>query len=249
MSVPDFYDALAPWYHLVYQDWESTIARQGDALSALIVNEWGSRARRVIDAAVGVGTQALGLVARGYGLIGADIALGAVRRAVDESRRRGLQLRCVVADMRTLPFGDRVADVVIACDNALPHLLSKDQIRIALTEFIRCLRHGGGCVISLRDYGTPLVDGTVEIKQYGERRWGNRVGGLRQVWRWHGSLYDLTFELIASDGSGGVLLSTPQTTYFAIPPAVVAGLMQEVGFKGVHRVDGGLFQPVLVGTR
>lgn len=249
MSVRDFYDALAPWYHLVYQDWESTLARQREALSALIVNEWGSSVRRVIDASVGIGTQALGLVAKGYGLIGSDIAVGAVCRAVDESRRRRLQLRCVVADMRTLPFGDQVTDAVIACDNSLPHLLSKDQIRIALAEFIRCLRHGGGCVISLRDYGAPPADGTVEIKEYGERRWGDRLGGLRQVWRWRGNLYDLTFELIASDGSGDVLVSTPQTTYFAVPPAVVAELMQEVGFKNVHRVDGGLFQPVLVGTR
>jgi SAM-dependent methyltransferase len=248
LSVRNFYDALAPWYHLVYQDWESIIARQGEALSALLVNEWGSGVRRVIDASVGVGTQALGLVAKGYDLIGSDIAMGAVRRAVDESRRRGLQLRCVVADMRTLPFGDRVADAVIACDNSLPHLLTKDQIRIALAEFIRCLRRGGGCVISLRDYGTPPADDTVEIKEYGERRWGNRLGRLQQVWRWRGSLYDLTFELIASDGSGDVLVSTPQTTYFAVPPAVVAELMQEVGFKGVRRVDGRFFQPVLVGT-
>lgn len=249
MSVRNFYDALAPWYHLVYQDWESTVARQGEALSALIASEWGSEVRRVIDASVGVGTQALGLVAKGYGLIGSDIAMGAVRRAVAESRRRGRELQCVVADMRTLPFGDRVADAVIACDNSLPHLLSKDQIRIALAEFIRRLRRGGGCVISLRDYGTPPADGTVEIKEYGQRRWGNRLGSLRQLWRWRGSLYDVTFELIASDGSGDVLVSTPQTTYFAVPPAVVAELMQEVGFRGVRRVDGGLFQPILVGTR
>ena len=82
MSVRNFYDALAPWYHLVYEDRESVIARQGEALSALIVNEWGSRVRRVIDASVGVGTQALRLVAKGYGVIGSDIAMEAVRRSV-----------------------------------------------------------------------------------------------------------------------------------------------------------------------
>jgi len=35
-EVDSFYDALAPWYHLVYQDWEATIGRQGRALSALL---------------------------------------------------------------------------------------------------------------------------------------------------------------------------------------------------------------------
>src|SRR5262249_45372916 len=147
------------------------------------------------------------------------------------------------------PFGDRVADAIISCDNSLPHLLSEDQIRIALTEFIRCLRHGGGCVISLRDYGVPPVDGTVEIKQYGERRWGNRVADLRAVWRWRVRLYDVIFELIATDGFGDVLVSTPQTAFFAVPAAVVGDLMQEMGFKGGRRADGGLFQSILVGTR
>jgi len=35
MSVRAFYDALAPWYHLVYQDWEASITRQGEALRTL----------------------------------------------------------------------------------------------------------------------------------------------------------------------------------------------------------------------
>lgn len=154
MSVRAFYDDLAPWYHLVYQDWESTVRRQGEALSTLIVSEWGSGVRRVLDAAVGIGTQALGLATKGYCLLGSDISAGVVRRAVGEGRRRGLRLHCMVADMRALPFDDGVMDALISCDN-----------------------------------------------------------------------------------------------YFAVPPAVVAGIMQEVGFKGVRRVDGCLFQPVLVGTK
>lgn len=31
LDVRGFYDALVPWYHLVYQDWEASIARQGQA--------------------------------------------------------------------------------------------------------------------------------------------------------------------------------------------------------------------------
>jgi len=60
LEVGNFYDALAPWYHLVYQDWEATIGRQGRALSSLLASEWGSLPHRVLDAAVGIGTQALG---------------------------------------------------------------------------------------------------------------------------------------------------------------------------------------------
>jgi hypothetical protein len=75
LSVVSFYDALAPWYHLVYQDWEASIARQGEALGSLLATEWGTGVRRLLDVTVGVGTQALGLAARGYEMIGAILAV------------------------------------------------------------------------------------------------------------------------------------------------------------------------------
>jgi len=122
VSVRDFYDALAPWYNAVYQDGEASIARQADALTALLVKEWGAGCRRVLDAAAGVGTQALGLAARGYYLVGSDLSRVAVRRMVAEARRRAVSIPCVVSDMRAIPVRDRSIDAVIACDNALPHL-------------------------------------------------------------------------------------------------------------------------------
>ena len=50
MSVQAFYDDLAPLYHLVYENWEATVARQGTALASLIGEEWGAGARSVLDA-------------------------------------------------------------------------------------------------------------------------------------------------------------------------------------------------------
>ena len=35
MSVQAFYDELAPLYHLVYENWEAGVARQGKALAEL----------------------------------------------------------------------------------------------------------------------------------------------------------------------------------------------------------------------
>jgi hypothetical protein len=35
MSVIDFYDELAPEYHLIYEGWNATIAQQGVALDRL----------------------------------------------------------------------------------------------------------------------------------------------------------------------------------------------------------------------
>ena len=80
-SVVAFYEALAPWYHLIYPDWEASIAWQGKALAALLAAEWGGGVHRIFDATMGVGTQALGLAAQGYQVIGSDLSSASVRRA------------------------------------------------------------------------------------------------------------------------------------------------------------------------
>jgi len=58
--VTDFYDELAPIYHLIHQDWNASIHLQGEQLSSLIGNEWPG-SRRVLDISCGIGTQALAL--------------------------------------------------------------------------------------------------------------------------------------------------------------------------------------------
>ena len=249
LDVRGFYDALAPWYHLVYQDWEASIARQGQALASLLASEWGSLPHNVLDAAVGIGTQALGLATRGFQVTGSDISPVAVHRAGDEAARRGIRLPCFIADVRALPVRSATFDAVIACDNALPHLLSEDEIHQALQECLRCLRPNGGCVISMRDYEVLPSPGTVETRDYGDRTWSGRACRLSQIWRWHGAVYDVVFELVTKDGAKEVVARTPPTTYFAIRTERVAMLMEQAGFTRVRRIDGCLFQPVLVGAR
>jgi SAM-dependent methyltransferase len=164
MSVQAFYDELAPLYHLVYDDWETSVERQGAALASLIAEHWGADARVVLDAALGIGTQALGLLARGFRVTGSDVSAGAVNRARREAAMRHLPLACLVADFRALPVRSATFDVVLVCDNSLPHLDSAADIRGALAECFRCVRRGGGCLISMRDYGSPPPSGTVEVR-------------------------------------------------------------------------------------
>jgi SAM-dependent methyltransferase len=247
MSVRAFYDELAPLYHLVYENWEATVARQGEALASLISEYWGADAHMVLDAAVGIGTQAFGLLARGFRVTGSDLSAGAVARAGREAAARRVSLDSLVADFRALPMRPGAFDVVLVCDNALPHLDSQAEIRDALAECFRCVRPGGGCLISMRDYQAPPPAGTVEVKPYGDRFWAGRRYHLRQVWTWRGARYDLSFEFTpeATDTAPIVF----KTTYLAIPVERVAALMRVAGFENVQRVDGRFFQPVVVGTR
>lgn len=248
MSVRTFYDELAPLYHLIYEDWETSVVRQGGALASLIAEYWGAGAHEVLDAALGIGTQALGLLARGFRVTGSDLSVGAVTRARQEAMVRRLPLVSLVADFRALPVRSAAFDVALVCDNALPHLDSEADIQGALAECFRCVRRGGGCLISMRDYKSPPPTGTVEVRPYGERLWAGRRYHLRQVWTWRGPRYDLSFEITPADGAeaGATVL---RTSYLAIPVEQVTGLMRTVGFERVRRVDGRFFQPVLVGTR
>jgi SAM-dependent methyltransferase len=247
MSVQAFYDELAPLYHLVYENWEATVARQGTALASLIREHWGGGARTVLDAAVGIGTQALGLLALGFRVTGADLSYAAVNRAQREAAARHLPLACLIADFRALPVRAASVDVVIVCDNALPHLETPGDIEAALRECFRCARPGGGCLVSMRDYGPPPPSGTVEVRPYGERVWAGRRYHLRQVWSWRGPRYDVSFEIAPADKAADATIV--KSSYLAIPVAQVAELVNVVGFQGVRRVDGRFFQPVLVGTR
>ena len=62
-----FYDGLAPFYHLIHQDWSASIERQGNQPSALFENEWPGR-RAVLDVAGGIGgiAQCVNRIAIGF---------------------------------------------------------------------------------------------------------------------------------------------------------------------------------------
>jgi SAM-dependent methyltransferase len=242
-----FYDALADFYHLIFEDWDRSIARQGEALAAIVTARWPLPDRRVLDAAVGVGTQALGLALHGFHVVGADLSTRAVARAKREAGRRHVTMPVVAADFRFLPFAAGSTDIAIACDNALPHLLSRREIATALAELRRCVRAGGGVVISMRDYATPPPAGTVELRPYGEREWNGRRVVAEQEWHWDGPTYRLVLRVRPADGDTGNLVEV-STTYFAVPIRDILGLMADAGLRDVQRLDGPFYQPLLVGT-
>jgi len=246
-DVRDFYDGLAPLYHLIFENWETSVARQGYQLTAVIAERWGPGARVVLDGAVGLGTQALGLLARGFQVIASDLSPGAVRRARQEAAARGVRLPAVAADFRALPMRAACADVVLLADNALPHLDSEAEIALALGECFRCTRQGGGGLSTLRDYGSPPPPGTVETHPYSARSWNGRRYDVRQVWTWRGPRYDLSFEITPVDGAEPATVLT--TSYLALPVARMETLMRHAGFHDVTRIDGRFFQPIVAGTR
>ena len=85
-----FYDDLADDYHLIFVDWDRTIAYQAGVLVPLLRRLGVPDGGRVLDASCGIGTQALGLAAAGYAVTGTDLSPGAIERARAEAAARGL---------------------------------------------------------------------------------------------------------------------------------------------------------------
>jgi glycine/sarcosine N-methyltransferase len=151
VSVVDFYDELAAEYHLIYANWDNAVEQQGEALDRLIRSRLPN-AQTVLDCACGIGTQAIGLAGHGYKVDGTDISERALERARLEASRRGLDIAFTACDVRDLETLQGTYDVVICCDNALPHLLTDIDVAQAFRAMRSRLRPGGLMVITVRDY-------------------------------------------------------------------------------------------------
>ncbi|MER7708453.1 methyltransferase domain-containing protein [Kitasatospora sp. NPDC097605] len=252
--VARFYDRLAADYHLLYPDWEAGAARQGAGLDALLRARLGDAPAEVLDCACGIGTQAIGLAARGHRVTGTDLSPVAAARAVLEATARGLRLPTAAADMRRLPCPDGRFDAVVCADNALPHLLTPADVRAAFAELCRVLRPGGLLLLSTRPY-----DDLRRSRPTSTAPQVSAVGGRRtvtfQLWHWHddGERYDLELFRLAhrEDGSGEDwgAVSVHRSSYWALTQDQLTGFAAEAGFTAVEwqpPAATGFFQPLLL---
>jgi SAM-dependent methyltransferase len=244
-----FYDELAPYYHLLYGDWENAIVTQGAALATLLREGGVERGQPVLDAACGIGTQTIGLLAHGYQVTASDVSPGAIQRLDSELSRRKLEANVFVDDVRSLVgTASESMAAVLACDNSIPHLLSDEEILKAFRSCYRCLRPGGIAIFSVRDYAT-IERKSPDVRPYGLRyEEDNRLLAV-QVWEWDGDHYDLRIYLTTESPEGQCETRVLRSRYYAVSIARLLALLSEAGFVDVQRRDQLLFQPVLLGRR
>ena len=248
-TVTDFYDRLAPYYHLLYGDWETAVEKQGAALARLLAEHDVITGQPVLDAACGIGTQTLGLISNGYRLTASDASAAAVARLQRELAARGLQAQAQVDDLRTLGHvASGAMAAVLACDNSVPHLLSDADLLQCFSACLRCLRPGGLAVFSVRDYAAiRRVD--PDVRPYGMRRSGDDRFLAVQVWEWDGDRYDLRLYLTTEQADGRCSTEVLRSRYYAVTTDKLLALMHDAGFVDTRRLDDVLFQPVLIGRR
>jgi SAM-dependent methyltransferase len=251
-SVRDFYDDLAHDYHLMFRDWDASMAYQAEVLGGLLRRSLGAGPHAVLDCACGIGTQAIGLALAGHRVVGSDLSPVAAARAGAEAAARGSGLPTAAADMRQLPFGDTSFDVVLCADNSLPHLLSGQDLRAALRGMRRVLRDDGLLMITVRDYDEARrTRPTSTPPQVSETRDGQAI--TFQLWHWHedGERYDLEhFQLVPAENTWQVRVR--RSTYWALTPPQLTEFVTEAGFTDItwhSPASSGYYQPVVTARR
>jgi glycine/sarcosine N-methyltransferase len=203
LDVLSFYENLADEYHLLFADWRQSVARQGEILEGLMLGLLGRRPATILDCSCGIGTQALGLAGRGYRVHATDLSPRAVERAAREARRMGVPLSTGVADFRTLDARvEGTFDVVLTFDNALPHLLTDEELTQAARAMRSKLAPGGLFLASVRDYDALAR----ERPRFDSGRVMEGPDGRRvtfQVWDWSedGRTYQVNQFVVRQTGS------------------------------------------------
>jgi SAM-dependent methyltransferase len=243
----EFYDQLAPDYHLIFADWDAAIAWEAGLITGLL-RDLGLTSGAVLDASCGIGTQALGLAQAGFSVTATDISAASVERCAREASQRGVRLATGVADFRVLDIdGAGSFDAAVSFDNALPHLLDDADLAAACAALRHVLRPGGVLLASIRDYDEILRE-----RPYGDppRRFvtddGERI--VFQIWDWLShDRYDLR-HFIMTGGPGGWTVTERTTTYRALPRGALSDELRRAGFEDVAwrlPEETGFYQPIV----
>jgi len=245
-----YYDQLSPYYKYIYADWETSLQWQATVLDGVIREYFGDKARNILDAACGIGTQSIGLAQLGYGISASDISPGEIKQARKEAEKRKLRIDFKVADMRNLSEAyHNKFDLVIACDNAIPHLLSDEEILQAFREFYQCTVPEGGCLISVRDYASIERRG----RKLNPRKVHETADGkllMFDLWEFEGDFYDFTTYVVFDRGAEKVETQVLRGgRYYCVTVSTLEKLMRQSGFRNVITLRDRFFQPLQLGLK
>jgi len=248
--IQTFYDRLAVQYDKLFLDWQATIQEQAVILNKIFQDNGFDKTARILDCACGIGTQSIGLAALGYDVTASDISMEELKEAAARAERNHVKLHLEQADFRALqqifsePF-----DIVIAMDNALPHMLSKGDLEKSVWSITNQIEAGGMFVASIRDYDALLRDQPPYSPPYIHKTdMGQRVSF--QTWDWNGDCYKLIHYII--DDEKTLQISKFVCEYRATRRQELTNLLSSCGCRKVTWLfpeETGFYQPIVVARK
>jgi hypothetical protein len=117
-------------------------------------------------------------------------------------------------------------------DNALPHLLTDEDLAAACAALHRSLVPGGLLLASIRDYDAEPTGDPPRILE-------GRT--LEQIWEWQDEERYVLRHRIVRVGE----VTERRTTYRALKRATLADALRAAGFQEVSWPETGFYQPVV----
>ena len=248
--IQTFYDNLAAQYEQLFFDWQATTREQAALLDKLFRAEGFDTTAPVLDCACGIGTQAIGLAAVGYTVTASDISEGELAEAKVRAAQNGVTVNFARADFCKL--SDTFAEqfpIIICMDNALPHMLTSEDLEQAVDSIVGQMQNGGIFVASIRDYDALLRDKPPYSPPYIHKTdKGQRVSF--QTWEWEGEHYRLTQYII--DDAGTPTVSKFDCAYRALRREELTALLLKSGCTSVEwkfPAETGFYQPIVVAKK
>ena len=250
-SVQKFYDDLSQYYDLIFTDWHASVLLQGKTLHNIIKAQLGKESAYILDCSCGIGTQSIGLAKQGHMLHGIDLSSAAIKRAKEEAVSFGVNIDFLTGDFRYL---ERCVlknfDVVLSCDNALPHLLTAEDLLTAAKSMWERLNPGGLFLASIRDYD-QIVQERPQVTLPRILDDGNRI--IFQAWEWqqNTNMYNVSQFIIRNrDGQWQTTCATTQ--YRAILRCELTKVLEQAGFSQIKWLmpdESGYYQPIILARK
>ena len=248
--VQTFYDNLASQYDKLFSDWHETMKEQAIILDRLFSDEGFDKSAQILDCACGIGTQAIGLASIGYNVTASDISSAEIAQAKERALKNNADITFEIADFRELEkIFSRQFDIIIAMDNALPHMLTSDDLESAVKSIVGRLASGGIFVASIRDYDELLRNKPPYSPPYIHKTdEGQRVSF--QVWEWEDENYKLTQYII--DDEQTLQVSKFDCEYRATRRQELTEMLLRYGCSDVQwkfPEDTTFYQPIVVARK
>lgn len=245
-----FYNNLSTQYDKLFLDWQSTTHEQALILNKLFQDNGFDNTANILDCACGIGTQSIGLAALGYNVTASDISDGEIAEAEKRAIKNNVKICFKQADFCALSetFAEKF-DIVIAMDNALPHMLTSSALAAAIKSIVNQVTPGGMFVASIRDYDSLLTEKPPYSPPYIHKT-GNGQRVSFQTWVWNGEHYKLTQYII--DDEETLRVSKFECEYRATRREEVTKLLLSYGCSEVvwkFPDETGFYQPIVVAKK
>lgn len=155
-SAEQFYDEIADKYSWFFSSRSRRMQMQADEIVPAL-ERFG--VKTVLDCSCGDGFQAIPLAMCGYKVDCGDISENMLKKVAEYAEEANVKINFKKADFRQLElyFSDKY-DCVLSCGNSIPHLMTDDDIKMALRSIYGRLNAGGIAYIEMRNYDALLQE-------------------------------------------------------------------------------------------